>query len=758
MAKSGDYSGLERPYDAVMNRTPGGTSPVITDRSNMFNQPLAASSYVDPTVVGESSNNATYTGMQNTPTSTGAVETQPIASSGSMDDIWVRTFIRSSNWQPRATGFNIDGRTGQAEFMDVTVKGSITATSGSITGTLTIGAGTPHIVIDGVAATIGTSDFASGDIGWQIAADGTAEFNNASIRGALRTAVFQKDDIHATGGTFIVATAANLLHDFTSVTSPSTSNMDIEDPHSGHTQLFNVNDILRIKDSSSADNWLKVTAVTDNTTHYTYTVGKQSGSNLTFRAGTAVVDYAQSANGVITLTSDQANSPYIDIATNGSTPWSGVTSKVRIGNLAGITDAVFGSLSGYGIWTNSGYFSGSVFASAGYFGDNTNGIQINSTGVTVIGSGYLRTSSSNARLELRHTLNGGVFTNGFDGYDSGGNQVFRLAMDGGNPMLSLLGNGTITGMQITNSNSANSIDGLSVTAAGLENGVKVATSGSTSRSSKAAMFIDNSSTNGYGIYVKNGSSATGTALHLESANQTDDSNLATFITPLANHRQARVTVDAYAQFPAYHHCSDFDETISGSTVLASTVIAKAYWVGGGTSGTQTLISASPISDDLNSYIQLATTATGSRSSTLQFGRYVRITATGALEWRFLAGAITNTKINMGFFTDASNYIFLTFDTALNAAKFYIETKAAGTGTQTQTGSSIDTISWRTARIHYMTSKVFFYLDDSLLGSITTNIPTTNAYGYPYFYVDNKSASQNNTLNLDYVKIWTGRMD
>jgi len=64
----------------------------------------------------------------------GSVETVPVKSGGSMDDIWIRNFIRSESWKPKSVGFYLDGNTGYAEFMDVYISGNIQALTGTIGG------------------------------------------------------------------------------------------------------------------------------------------------------------------------------------------------------------------------------------------------------------------------------------------------------------------------------------------------------------------------------------------------------------------------------------------------------------------------------------------------------------------------------------------------------------------------------------------------------------------------------------------------
>jgi len=270
---------------------------------------------------------------------------------------------------------------------------TLTSASGGIVlsdtaETIRVGSGTPHILIDGASGNIGTSSFASGLVGWRIEKTGDAEFNNLTARGEFHTQVLSYGEVHATAGTQLWSkSAGKLKSDVATLTSPSTFNVDIDDPDTGHIQVFSTGDILRIKDGSGFDNWLTISSVSDQTTFYRYVCTKNSGTNTTFRAGAAVVDYGASGQGAAMLTVDSANSPYLSIFTHAGSPWSALTEKVRLGNLAGITDPIFGSLSGYGLWTDNVYLTGSVFASAGRFGTSTNYWNISSSSLVATGSG-----------------------------------------------------------------------------------------------------------------------------------------------------------------------------------------------------------------------------------------------------------------------------------------------------------------------------------------------------------------------------------
>lgn len=98
-----DYTNIDRPYDSLLNREQPPTS--------------------DNTMGGATS------GIEN-----GSVEEQAVKTDAGMGDVWIKNFIRSTNWKPKTSGFTIDGATGYAEFANVFVSGEIEASSGTIGG------------------------------------------------------------------------------------------------------------------------------------------------------------------------------------------------------------------------------------------------------------------------------------------------------------------------------------------------------------------------------------------------------------------------------------------------------------------------------------------------------------------------------------------------------------------------------------------------------------------------------------------------
>ena len=230
---------------------------------------------------------------------------------------------------------------GSSAPFSVTKEGVINSTSGSI-GTWLVGAQTLKskdevLVLDAENERI-TGGFASGLTGFLLdAKNGNVEVNNIVARGEIRSAVFSNGSVLGTAGTLgVFKSAGKLKSNVTSVASPTQFNVDIDDPDSGHTQLFAVGDIIRIKDGTK-DNWFEVISATSETGFYRYACKLKSGSVSTFTAGIGVMDYGASGYGFITLSADgtAGSSPNLSMATHAGSPWSSTNTRLRIGNLNG---------------------------------------------------------------------------------------------------------------------------------------------------------------------------------------------------------------------------------------------------------------------------------------------------------------------------------------------------------------------------------------------------------------------------------------
>ena len=113
---------------------------------------------------------------------------------------------------PTKYGINIMNDDGEVVFDtgddgNVTITGTINAQAGMFSGEVSIGGsrGT-YISIDGSSnnPTISSSNYSEGgNTGWIIDSNGDATFSNVSVRGAIKTAVFEYEEIQAVGGAFL---------------------------------------------------------------------------------------------------------------------------------------------------------------------------------------------------------------------------------------------------------------------------------------------------------------------------------------------------------------------------------------------------------------------------------------------------------------------------------------------------------------------------------------------------------------------------
>lgn len=191
----------------------------------------------------------------------------------------------------------------------------------------------------------------------------------------------------------------------------------------------------------------------------------------------------------------------------------------------------------------------------------------------------------------------------------------------------------------------------------------------------------------------------------------------------------------------YKH--DFDEA---AAALASTSM-NYYYTGGGTSGTQAIAAVE------GGVIQLSTTSTGSRSSTLIYAG--SIVADNDKEWeykcRFKLNNITNTKMDIGMYVDGNDEIILRFDTAVDAANLYLVTEN-NNGGEVVEDTTVDLVAdtWVTLSIEVSADDSFvIYINDTQVLATHTGTIRNVAFK-PYAYVDNKSAAEEKILSIDYI--------
>lgn len=224
----------------------------------------------------------------------------------------------------------------------------------------------------------GLVGFVSGQTGWQVKANGDAEFNNLTARGEFHASVFVADEMHAAGGTLAVMTTGIVsgpVNAAYNVLPTPGSNFTLQvnaSPNTGYN-LFPVNSIIRCKylttevgTSGVRDVYMKVAAVSTiagrdmlngEPGYFLLTCTRLYGGTTGERiqAGTAVIKWGvvggSGYTGGLILTSDlsaystsQSPIPYIDIFTVASnvseSTWlsspPAPKTRVRIGNLDGV--------------------------------------------------------------------------------------------------------------------------------------------------------------------------------------------------------------------------------------------------------------------------------------------------------------------------------------------------------------------------------------------------------------------------------------
>lgn len=254
--------------------------------------------------------------------------------------------------------------------------------------------------------------FASGfaGSGWQVdygvteASKASAEFDNLTIRGRMRVYELLIQQIRATNGSVFVSSSskvyttsasanplwtvngsqltfngsnANLTTTLYAITTTDGDDTDGGSNDRRHYHGFLNGDIIRAQqvrwDGSSfsgiIQSNLEVTGVTNL---YTYQAAMVSGDAPAVgydyvRLGSATSTTRQ---GSIYLTSDDSNAPFIDIVdtVRSHADWNTAGKiKTRVGKLTGITDSYFGTLSGYGMYSDNVYLRGNIYATSGYF-------------------------------------------------------------------------------------------------------------------------------------------------------------------------------------------------------------------------------------------------------------------------------------------------------------------------------------------------------------------------------------------------------
>lgn len=214
-----------------------------------------------------------------------------------------------------------------------------------------------------------TSSFTSGftgngmriDHGVAEAGKDSAEFDNLIIRGRMSVYELLVHQIRATNGSIFVSSTGKAK----TVTGAGPYTVTTETDHG-----FLVNDLIRAQRFTGSGVYqcnMQVTAVA-STTQFTGTLtsGNAPAAGMEFvRLGNTTDATRQNS---IYMTADDTNNPYMDVLSgvNSFASWgTDARRRLRIGNLAGITDAALNP-SGYGLYADSAFLKGDLVTGNGY--------------------------------------------------------------------------------------------------------------------------------------------------------------------------------------------------------------------------------------------------------------------------------------------------------------------------------------------------------------------------------------------------------
>ena len=270
-----------------------------------------------------------------------------------LDFLEVGQAIASRGFVTGATGWQIEGD-GDAEFNNVTIRGTIYATLGEIGG-WSIDATRIYsatMEMDSDNEWIKSADYAAGISGFLISAD-LVEAENLVARGIMKGATFQYDVVSAIGGQLMVSNADALEDDMTALDASTLTTKG--------TTTWAVNDMLLIQAVTALGiqtEYLRITAIGSAPT---YTVTRDlagayaADTNPIWQAGTTITKIGTSdgaasyGGGWLRLKGEGTNSPYYSVFSRTGVLYDDYDERVRIGNLngiAGITVEAYGIFAG----------------------------------------------------------------------------------------------------------------------------------------------------------------------------------------------------------------------------------------------------------------------------------------------------------------------------------------------------------------------------------------------------------------------------
>ena len=265
-----------------------------------------------------------------------------------------------------------------------------------------------------------TKNFASGQTGWKISAEGNgiAEFENAVIRGTLRTTTFEKESVNAVGGQLWIANSTTITGSVTAnATTMSVANasgyvageilMSKKIDNTGFTTEYILVNSSSIDGSGAGPDStvgkIMVTRGYDSGSTGDF-VGGISGISQSYTDGQVLVSTGKIGTGFIKLNAspNDTATPYMDITERTGSGVYDVELKARLGDLSGLanSDYVFNRPNpGFGLATDNVFLQGGIKATFGEIGgfgisattisSSNNDLILSSSGEITASGGFL---------------------------------------------------------------------------------------------------------------------------------------------------------------------------------------------------------------------------------------------------------------------------------------------------------------------------------------------------------------------------------
>jgi len=292
--------------------------------------------------------------------------------------------------------------------------------------------------------------------GFKIEADGSATFDNLTVRKAFNVYELIVNKISGTNGALAVTDTIKM----TSVVVDTNGDYYCNIDSAGFTipVPFVIGDLLRCQMWSGRSVKYYVRRVIKvESEAFTLSQTAEGGSSIP-EYGDTVARFGHISNtnrqGLLYLTSSDSNSPYLDVLDGINSASLAGKTKVRLGRLDGIVDPAFGALTGYGLYGQNVYLTGAINVTGGN-AQTIAGSQAQVDALEVGGRNYYKKTTPLDSFQM-----GALSHDDVNGYPSAGGSpdgFYSTGISGGTGNVRLIdvitGNGewTISGEMISNS-------------------------------------------------------------------------------------------------------------------------------------------------------------------------------------------------------------------------------------------------------------------------------------------------------------------